>query len=49
MIVWIFFGSDECDDGALSAGGGTADGGAEVASAIGTAGRRMPGLEDGGS
>jgi hypothetical protein len=52
MIVWIFFGSEECDagnDGALSAGGGTAGGGAEVASAIGTAGRRVPGLEDGGS
>ena len=34
-------------DGALSAGGGTAGGGAEVASAIGTAGRRVLGLEDG--
>ena len=47
MIVWIFFGSEECGagtagggkDGAVSAGAATAGGGAEVASSVATAGR----------
>jgi len=44
MIVWTFFGSDECEagtDGAVTAGGVTAGAGAEAARAIGTAGRSV--------
>lgn len=55
MIVWIFFGSEECGagtgagtgggtDGAVSAGGATAGGGAAAAGAIGTPGRGALGL-----
>ena len=49
MIVWTFFGSDECDagtDGAVTAGGVTAGAGAEAARAIGTAGRSVLGSEE---
>jgi hypothetical protein len=37
MIVWTFFGSDECDagtDGAVTAGGVTAGAGAEAVARI---------------
>jgi hypothetical protein len=39
MMVWTFFGSDECDagtDGAVTAGGATAGAGAEASEEIGT-------------